>query len=198
MVLVELTSIDLSDLPMEAFKAHLRLGTGFGEDTVQDEVLESYIRAAMAAIEARIGKMLLSRDVAWELTEWTDQCAQPLPVAPVSEILAVTVVDRLGEEQLAEPDHYHLERDTHRPRLRAAGGLLPAIPSGGQVQISFAAGFGAIWQEVPADLRQAVFLLAAHYYENRMDASGAAGLMPFGVMSLLDTHRNIRLMGARG
>ncbi len=59
MVLEELTSVDLSDLPMDAFKAHLRLGTGFADESVQDEVLESYIRAAMSAIEARIGKMLL-------------------------------------------------------------------------------------------------------------------------------------------
>lgn len=195
-MLVELTSIDLSDLPMEAFKSHLRLGTGFEEETIQDEVLESYIRAAMAAIEARIGKMLLNHDVVWELTDWSSADVQPLPVAPVSTILAVTLVDRNGVETVVTDAAYHLARDTHRPRLEALG-TLPNIPPGGVVRVSFTAGFGPGWTDVPPDLREAVFLLAAHYYENRADRSGVSGLMPFGVMALLDSHRIIRTMGAR-
>lgn len=196
MMLVELTSIDLSDLPMEAFKAHLRLGTGFEEDAIQDEVLESYIRAAMAAIEARIGKMLLNRDVVWELTEWSSVDAQPLPVAPVSAVLAVTLVDREGAETAIDDAGYQLVRDTHRPKLSALG-VLPAIAPGGVVRVSFTAGYGPNWMDVPPDLREAVFLLAAHYYENRADRSGVSGLMPFGVMALLDQHRVIRIMGTR-
>lgn len=196
MVLVELTSVDLSDLPMEAFKAHLRLGTGFSVDALQDEVLESYIRAAMAAVEARIGKMLLTRQVVWEVTEWGGVAAQPLPVAPVSEIVAVSLVDRAGAESGVDAELYGLERDTHRPRLLATGACLPSVPSGGAARITFDAGFGPAWLDVPPDLREAVFLLAAHYYENRRDASGSSGLMPFGVMALLDAHRNIRLFGA--
>ncbi len=195
MVLVELTSVDLSDLPMEAFKAHLRLGTGFDDDALQDEVLESYIRAAIAAVEARIGKMLLRRQVVWEVTEWAAAAAQPLPVAPVSAILAVSLVDRAGTQSSVDADAYTLERDTHRPRLVASGTCLPSVPTGGAARVTFDAGFGPAWLDVPPDLREAVFLLAAHYYENRRDASGASGLMPFGVMALLDAHRNIRIFG---
>lgn len=195
MVLVELTSIDLSDLPMEAFKAHLRLGTGFDDDAVQDEVLESYIRAAMAAIEARIGKMLLHRQVVWELTEWASAAAQPLPVAPVSAVVSVAVLDHAGAETLVDAGDYGLERDTHRPRLVASGGCLPGVPPRGAIRVTFGAGFGAAWQDVPPDLREAVLLLAAHYYENRRDRAGSSGLMPFGVMALLDPHRNIRVFG---
>lgn len=197
MVLVELTSVDLSVLPMEAFKAHLRLGTGFGEDTLQDEVLESYLRSALAAVEARIGKMLLSRDAVWELTQWSNQGAQPLPVAPVSSLLSIVLVDGAGDESPVDPARYRLERDAHRPRVVATGGSLPTVPANGRVKITFRGGFGLVWGDVPADLREAVFLLAAHYYENRTDTTGAAGLMPFGVMSLLDAHRTIRTLGAR-
>ncbi|WP_298358484.1 hypothetical protein [uncultured Litoreibacter sp.] len=197
MVLVELTSIDLSDLPMEAFKAHLRLGTGFDDDAIQDEVLESYIRAAMAAIEARIGKMLLHRQVVWELTDWADAASQPLPVAPVSQVSAVATIDRTGSEVAIAPSAYRLERDTHRPKLVGQGGALPSVPTGGTVQVTFDAGYGVAWLDIPPDLREAVFLLAAHYYENRRDCSGATGLMPFGIMALLDAHRNIRILGSR-
>ncbi|MEM9581911.1 MAG: hypothetical protein AAGA08_02245 [Pseudomonadota bacterium] len=197
MVLVELTSIDLSDLPIEAFKAHLRLGTGFADDDVQDEVLESYVRAAMATIEARIGKMLLRRQVVWELTEWTASKSQPLPVAPVSNISSVVLVTREGLETVVDPGLYRLKRDTHRPQVEAVGVQLPMVPSGGDVKVTFDAGFGPAWLDVPPDLREAVFLLAAHYYENRWDRTGSSGLMPFGVMALLDSHRNIRVFEGR-
>lgn len=197
MVLVELTSLDLSDLPMEAFRAHLRLGTGFADDAIQDEVLESYIRAALAAIETRLGKVLITREFRWELTRWTDPVRQPLPVAPVSAVTGVSVLDRVGGQTVVDPVRYDLERDTHRPVLVAGGAQLPSVPSGGTVEIAFLAGFGPSWDDVPSDLRQAVFLLAAHYYENRRDTSGSSGLMPFGVMMLLESHRNIRTLGGR-
>lgn len=195
MVLEDLTSIDLNDLPMEAFKAHLRLGTGFGEEDIQDEVLESYIRAAIAAIEARTGKMLLSRSMAWELTCWSNGTVQSLPVAPVSAITSVTLADRAGAETLVDGARYKLERDTQRPKLASLGTALPAVPADGTVRIVFVAGYGPTWLDVPPDLREAVFLLAAHYYENRRDQTGAGGLMPFGVMALLDAYRTIRTLG---
>jgi uncharacterized phiE125 gp8 family phage protein len=197
MVLVELTSLDLSDLPMEAFRAHLRLGTGFADDAIQDEVLEGYIRAALAAIEARLGKVLLAREYRLELTAWADRARQALPIAPISAVTGVTVLDRAGAGAVADPELYTLERDAHRPVLAASGAGLPAIASGGSAEITFEAGFGPSWGDVPPDLRQAVFLLAAHYYENRRDTSGSSGLMPFGVMMLLEPHRNIRTLGTR-
>ena len=56
MMLIEETAVPLAALPLAEFKAHLRLGTGFADDDIQDPVLESFLRAAMAAIEARTGK----------------------------------------------------------------------------------------------------------------------------------------------
>lgn len=46
---------------MQALKDHLRLGSGFADDGMQDGLIEGYLRAAMAAIEGRIGKVLLAR-----------------------------------------------------------------------------------------------------------------------------------------
>ncbi len=43
-------------------REHLRLGTGFGEDGLQDPVLAGFLRAALAAIEGRTGKALIARD----------------------------------------------------------------------------------------------------------------------------------------
>ncbi|PCH74343.1 MAG: hypothetical protein COC12_04000, partial [Rhodobacteraceae bacterium] len=46
---------------------------------------------------------------------------------------------------------------------------------------------------LPADLGQAVLLLAAHYYEYRDETSLGDGCMPFGVSSLVQRYRAVRL-----
>ncbi|WP_371169693.1 head-tail connector protein [Aliiroseovarius sp. 2305UL8-7] len=201
MMLVEQTTVPGTALPVAQFKDHLRLGTGFADDGVQDQVLETYLRAAMAAIEARTGKILLSRAFTWTLTAWRDLAAQALPVAPVSQITSLTITDRLGGTELIADSRYLLEVDLHRPRLVSTGICLPAIPVGGQVVIGFDAGFGAGWSDMPADIAQAVMMLAAHYYENRSDAGGGSmgrSQLPSDVAQLIQTYRTVRLFGGGG
>ena len=48
MMLIEQTTVPTTALPLQAFKDHLRLGTGFGAETLQDGLLESHLRAAIA------------------------------------------------------------------------------------------------------------------------------------------------------
>ena len=79
-----------------SYKAHLRLGTGFAEDDVQDEVLNGFLRAAIAAIEARTGKVLIERSFSWSLNGWRDPAGEVLPVAPVISVDGVAVVNAAG------------------------------------------------------------------------------------------------------
>lgn len=195
MMLVEQTTVPGTALPVAQFKDHLRLGTGFADDAVQDGVLESYLRAAMAAIEARTGKVLIARSFSWTLSAWRDLSAQALPVAPVTSITSLTINDRQGRAEVIAPERYYLEPDMHRPRLVASGFCLPAIPVGGTAVIVFEAGFSASFDGLPADLRQAMLLLAAHYYEHRNDASSEKGEMPYGTTALIERYRNVRLFG---
>jgi len=195
MMLIEVTTVPDAALPVEEFKAHLRLGSGFGQDDVQDVVLVSFLRAAVAAIEARTGKALIERDFVMSVTGWRRGDAQVLPVAPVLAATALTAVDRAGARTDIAADLYWLERDTHQPRLRSVGHALPGVPEAGAIEIAFRAGFGVGWSDVPADLAQAVMLLAAHYYEFRHETTLSEGCMPFGVTSLIERHRVMRLGG---
>ena len=72
---------------------------------------------------------------------------------------------------------------------------LPLIPTHGTVEVRFDAGFGASWIDLPADLGQSVFLLAAHYYEHRSALATGENPMPFGVSLLIDRYRTVRLFG---
>lgn len=194
MMLSELTAVPPATLPLADFKDHLKLGKGFADDAVQDALAESYLRAAMAAIEGRVSKALLAREFLLELDAWRWPDAQALPLAPASAVTSVTVRDRDGVAEVIDPARYRLVRDAQRPKIVAAGALLPGVPIGGSVEIVFTAGFGPAWADVPADLAQAVFLLAAQYHEFRHEP-GAGQTMPFGVMTLIERWRTVRVLG---
>lgn len=194
-MLVEETTVPSGSLPVAEFKDHLRLGTGFADDAMQDTVLESYLRSAIAAIEARTGKALLLRDFVWTLTRWRDAARQTLPIAPVDAVTMVTLIDEEGESSPVEADRYVLHRDSQSPCLVARGSRLPTIPPNGSVKLTLSAGYAEVWGDVPPDLGQAVFLLAAHFYENRSALASNDAIMPFGVSLLIDRYRRVRVFG---
>ncbi|WP_299693195.1 head-tail connector protein [uncultured Tateyamaria sp.] len=195
MMLSEVTTVPDAALPVEEFKAHLRLGSGFGTGSVQDVVLVSFLRAAVTAVEARTSKVLFEREFMAGFTVWRESAAQALPIAPVSAVSNVVLVDRTGVRTDVGADTYWLERDMHCPRLRAVGTCLPPVPQAGMVEVVLTAGYGPAWTDIPADLRQAVLLLAAHYYEYRDETALSEGCMPFGVASLIERYKVVRLYG---
>lgn len=196
MMLNEVTAVPETALPVAEFRAHLRLGTGFADLGAEDAALLSYLRAAIAAIEGRTAKALISRGFRLALTAWRWGDMQTLPIAPVSAVTALRLVDAAGAETLVTAG-WRLVPDMARPRIEALGAALPAIPTGGRVEIDFTAGFGASWGALPVDLAQAVFLLAAQYYELRHDGAAEGGAMPFGVMALIERWRTVRVLGGR-
>lgn len=198
MMLIDETMVPDAALPLNQFKAHLRLGTGFGEENLQDAVLSGFLRAAIAAIEGRTGRILIARAFTWKARDWRDRTGQTLPVAPVTFVSEVAVSDAAGGETLLDPSVYMLDADDHIPSLCPVSGLLPLVPAGGAVRIALNAGMAAGWGGLPADLGQAVLLLAAHYYEFRSDTSLGDGCMPFGVTSLIQRYRRMRLSVGAG
>lgn len=194
-MLIEQTTVPPAALPVQALKEHLRLGTGFADDAMQDGLVESYLRASLAAIEGRIGKALIARRFMLSLENWRGSTGQALPMAPVSAVISVTLFDEAGLATVVAPSRYRLVVDTHRPRLAAAGAALPVIPMDGRVEVVFDAGFGPSWSAVPHDLAQAVMLLASEYYERRHEAGTRESGLPKGVQTLIERWRNVRVLG---
>ena len=195
MMLVEQTAVPSAALPVAEFKDHLLLGTGFTDDGSQDAILENYLRAAIAAIEARTGKVLITKQYTWSLSVWRETCRQALPLGPVFSVDEIRVLDRTDIATIIDSALYKLEKDDHRPKVWASGAALPSIPFGGTAEIDFTAGFGPDWSNLPNDLTQAVFLLAAHFYENRSATGTASGQIPLGVNALIERYRNVRILG---
>lgn len=193
MNLIEVTPPPGASFPVAQFAEHLRLGTGFADDGSEDAALEGYLRAAVATVEGRTGKILLERVFSWELTRWFAEDRQGLPVGPVASIGSVVLVTAAGEEVAVDAGAYTLRRDLFRPEIAAT--RLPSIPTAGTVRITFTAGFGPAWSDVPADLAQAVMMLAAQNYESRADHLGMGATMPFGVLALIERYKTVRVLG---
>ncbi|EYD77100.1 GTA protein ORFG06 [Rubellimicrobium mesophilum DSM 19309] len=148
MNLVELTEVPDAALPVARLREHLRLGTGFPDDSLQDALLAGFLRAALAAIEGRTGKALLSRSFLLTLSAWRSPERQPLPAAPVSAVLSVTLTDATGTATDLLPA-VRLEDDATRPCLLPLGACLPAIPQNGTARVTFTAGYGPAWEDLP-------------------------------------------------
>jgi uncharacterized phiE125 gp8 family phage protein len=196
MILVELTPVPAANLPIAEFRDHLLLGTGFADDAAQDTVLEAQLRAAISAIEARTQKALYARPFRWKLTSWRGFQREELPVAPVTEITSLKIVEDDGSETVIPEGAYALEPDTHHPALAAKGFGLPTVPVAGSIEVEFTAGFAPAWEGIPAALRQAVLILAADFYEHRR-TDGPDAVLPTRVMQLIAPYRVVRLFGRR-
>lgn len=178
MILVEEAQVAAAVLPIAGLRDQLRLGTGFDSDALQDGLLEACLRAALGLIEARTGQALLQRPYEWRLWAWTEPDVQPLPLGPVQSVISLETVDGDGVATAVDGTRYRLGPVAGVQALVARGAGLPDVPVDGHVRVRFSAGHGADWSAVPVDLRQAVLIQAARYYEHRSDAAGAADLAP--------------------
>ena len=194
-MLIEQTAVPVEALPVQALKDHLRLGSGFAEDSLQDSLIATFLRAAMTTIEGRTGKVLLPRRYLLVLEDWRSDEAQALPVAPVASVLSVSLFTVDDREIPLAASGWRLVRDRHRPKIVPTASVLPTVPQGGRIEIRFEAGFGPDWASVPADLAQAVMLLAADYYENRYEPGLAGAGLPWPVVGLIERWRTVRVLG---
>ena len=190
MIRTENTPIADADLPVDAFKAHLRLGTGFSDDSLQDPVLRGFLRAAIVAIEGRIGRILFQRDFDFEFTKLASHRDINLMIAPVRRVEKIMYYNALEGEVHLDLSDFHLEASVRSARL---SGSFPPISQGGKMTITLCVGLATGWEELPADLAQAIFLLATHYYAHRTQPSFDAGCTPFGVLSLIERYKAVRL-----
>ena len=120
MLLIEQGGVPQAALPIQALKDHLRLGSGFADDGLQDALAESYLRAALAVVEGRTAKVLIARNFLLVLEDWRQGAEQALPVAPVTAVVSVTLFDAAGAGTVVAADRYRRVGD------RNAGVLFPA------------------------------------------------------------------------
>ena len=168
----------------DALAEHLRLPHAAPE-TEQSVELTTLIRAATTAIERRLDAALIAQDWLWR----TDDLTPPIPLAPLISVQSVVIV--APDDTRTPWTGWRLARGHHRSSI--LGRPVPTLPTDGHFEVNFTAGYGTTAGTIPDDLRHAVTLLAAHFYENREATTDTRVPLPLGVGSLLAPHREIRL-----
>lgn len=189
MKVIEITQISDAAIELNIVKEHLRLGTGFETDGLEDPVVLAYARAAICAIEARISEVILARDYDVVMEAWP-MAQRPLPIRPIDQIVSAQITYSDGTAQDITAQLY-LNADGS---LGADGGY-PTLAQGAQITVRVRAGRGASLAMVNPDLRHAILMLTAHYYDHRADMGLDGRCMPFGVTALLEPYRPIRIGG---
>lgn len=155
-----------------------------------DSYIEGLVKAATAAVEEMTGRALITQT--WSLSLRFPQKRIYLPKTPVQSINAITYYDRDEVEQNATVGHFHLFSDIYRawvePKDKRDWPDVFGRPDA--LTITFVAGYGAA-EDVPFELRQAILMLVAHWYENREAVVTGAGPaeMPMAVEAMTGLHR---------
>jgi len=155
-------------LSLEDMKTHLRLTTSDDDSSVSQLLV-----AARHALEARGGLAFMPQ--AWryaldrKLIDNTPDVL--LPLSPIKSIDAIKVVLRDGEHIALDSDQYTAQTGTIG-RVRFHTTLPAQARALGGLAIDFTAGHDTI-SLIPAELRHAIRLLTAHFFENRESASEA-------------------------
>lgn len=170
-------------------KTHLRLTS-----TAEDAFLEQLIKAARSQVEQETRRALITQSWRLYLDVWPVGRVVSLPVAPIQGIGQILVFDQDGLPQALSEEDWRLDKSTSPARIRVKPGA--GLPSSAvmSIEIDFTAGYGAAASDVPADLRQSVRLLAAHWFEHREAGTELAmASVPHGLDRLLAANR-VRLL----
>lgn len=172
---------------LDEARAHLRL-----DATSEDGLLTALLTAARTSLEGETRRAFMTQSWRLILDEWPG-ATLTLPLAPVSAVTAVTINDVDDTREIAA-SLYETALEGDAPRLtRVATWPLPTRRVGG-IAIDFTAGYGAA-AAVPAPLKQAILLLAAHWFENREPVvlGERAEILPLSVAALIAPYRRVHL-----
>ncbi|MCA8900283.1 MAG: hypothetical protein KDA53_03450 [Hyphomonas sp.] len=181
MTLMVITPPAEAALSLAAAKDYLRIGHD-GEDALVSKL----IAAAEARLEATGGLALVTRTLKRGWTCWPRgilRTGARLTPGPAASLVSVEIVDA-EEATTLETSRFRLVDGKLALRPFAA---LPVIPTGGRVDVTYTAGFGAA-ADVPADLAQALkrLVLEAYRREN-------GDTLPEEVTAAIDAHSGVHL-----
>lgn len=169
--------VDLSDA-----KLHLRV-----DHSSEDSLIDGLIAAARLRVEAYAGVAMINQSWKWSVPATTVRGAQlrlSLPLGPVDALTSLTV-----DGEVLQPQAYVFEPGL-RPRLAFA---VSSVRENASIEMTFDAGFGASGDAVPRDLRHAVTMLVAHWFEDRDPAVSDEQGLPAAVTAILASYRKLRL-----
>ena len=159
------------------------------ETADDDDAIAALIAGARVHVEAQTRRALLTQS--WRLVRdaWPGDGRIAVVPAPLQALTAARVYTLDGSTQAIDA--------AAAPAILAFGASPPPAPGRmtAGIELDVRAGYGDAADAVPPDLRQAIRMLLAHWYENRgmIAAGGAVALLPRSVAALIAPYRVLSL-----
>lgn len=158
----------------------------------ENGLIEAYIKAATNHVERILDLSLMERT--WRLTLDTFSDAIELPRGPVQSVTSVQYVDEDGATQTFSSDDYTTDLlGTRQWVVLNSDASWPTILDAvNAVSVTYVAGFDEL-PDTFADLKAAILLLVAHWFENRsaVVVGNTPTELPLAVDALMHSHRLI-------
>ena len=195
MALVPTSGPALEPLSLAEAKAHLRV-----DGTDEDALIGALISTSRLHIEAALSRGLITQSWSLFRDSWPRQGVVELQLAPLQSVDAVRLYAIDGTASAVAASSYLIDALSVPPRLvRTAPGawMRPGRAVNG-IEIAFTVGYGATPETVPRQIRHALLLLVAHWYQNREPVKVAGGgfkpmRIPDTISELLLPYRAVRL-----
>ncbi len=173
-------------------KAHLRI-----DASDEDMLISSLITAARIHIETVCSRVLITQSWKIYFDNWPSKSCVEIPITPLQGISAVTLYDASDNTSTLDAANWFADTVSTPGRLVRRQGAVWADParSANGVEITITAGYGDSAADVPQNLRQAILLLVAHWFETREPVvmGSSAISVPLTVEALIAPMRRGRL-----
>jgi uncharacterized phiE125 gp8 family phage protein len=190
-MLIELSQPTPDAARIADLAAELRLSAGAAADPATTALLERLSEAARIRVERLTGRALVRRRVELRVSSWREPVV--VAIGPVITLDAVESVDAAGLRVPMSSTEWRVDQ-ADWPSIAYVGSWPPPEPPvGGHGAATLTIGHGPAWSEVPADLRQAVTLMAAQGFEDGASGRISAGSLPGAVAALVEPYRRMRL-----
>lgn len=181
-----------AELPVSRarLKEHLRVDSAH-----EDLLIQSYLDAAVAHCDGWagiLGRCLVTQTWTQSWSGFPGCDGLGLPFPDVSSV-ALVYTDTAGAVQTFAPAKYHVVRDALGASVvLAEGQVWPQTANRPDaLRVTMVAGYGPA-AAVPEQIKVAVMLLAAHWYDNREAVTtGTAMSVPLAFEALTGPHRHV-------
>src|SRR3954447_1111859 len=180
-----LTPAATEPLTLADAKSYLRVAR-----SDDDAVITALIAAARSHVEAQTRRALITQT--WRLIRdcWPPDGRIVVSPAPLRSVSAARVYDASGATHAIDPAVFVADKGADVLSLTPATLAPPGRIAAG-IEIDVTVGYGDAPSDVPEDLRQALFLLICHWYENRglIAVGDGVAVLPATIAALIAPYR---------
>lgn len=181
----------IEPVDLEETKTFLRI-----DGTDDDILVSSLITAARIHIETTIGKILITENWSYFKDKWPSEGIIHLPLSPLQSVDEIRIHNN-GSYEILSLEDYSTDIVSSQPRVKLSSPSAPTQTNDelNHIEVRFTAGFGNTQNDIPKDLRQALLMLTAHWYERRepVGFGGSFNEIPTTISALLTNYKSYRM-----